>query len=389
LISNIQKQIGCDGLNAGRVAELDGLRGLAAVAVVVHHLGDGGRLLPWGWAAVDLFFVLSGYLITGIILKYGRRPGFLRAFYLRRGLRIWPIYYLALAAALLVTRPEPGAPWFYLTYLQNVPRYLGGAMPVWHEMVHCWTLALEEQFYLIWPAIMLLLTRTRHVALMALSVAIGSFVARLAGCEINLLVARCDGFALGALLACLHATGRRRLAASAGIASAIGGILALIYVAAGGGMPMADYRPSNVSASVLLSFALLVAVAGKLGDRSLAWLRWRPVVYLGTISYGLYLYHYPIQLRCYSLTMRLGIHGTSAEPYFVALLSLAAAALSWHVIERPLNGLKRYFPYAASPQWTVPLSAQPTLGIDDTPWRSTHIDHPTAPTSGTEDTPCG
>ena len=79
------------GVLAGRIPELDGLRGLAALGIVLYH--SNPKRLPAGWAAVDLFFVLSGFLITSIILRHGREAGFLRNFYLRRGLRIWPIYY--------------------------------------------------------------------------------------------------------------------------------------------------------------------------------------------------------------------------------------------------------------------------------------------------------
>src|SRR5262245_4877090 len=86
---------GGEAAGAGRVAELDSVRGLAALAVLVYHANSAW--LPFGWAAVDLFFVLSGYLITSIIVRNGDSAGFLRNFYVRRGLRTWPIYYLLIA----------------------------------------------------------------------------------------------------------------------------------------------------------------------------------------------------------------------------------------------------------------------------------------------------
>src|SRR5262249_10417329 len=119
-----------------RVPELDGLRGFAGILVVAHHLWP--EVLFFGWAAVDLFFVLSGYLITRIILENGG-PGFLWTFYARRSLRIWPIYYISILVLLTCTQPEPGAVPFYLLYIQNIPHYWGGHMPVWHEFVHSWT----------------------------------------------------------------------------------------------------------------------------------------------------------------------------------------------------------------------------------------------------------
>ena len=119
-----------------RIPELDGLRGLAALAVLLAHLGEGRwPLVGWGWTAVNLFFVLSGYLITGIVLREGHAPGFWRAFYARRVLRIWPVYFGTIAAILavgpLVGRPAAtaGLP-SYLTFTQNVPRYWGGETTV-------------------------------------------------------------------------------------------------------------------------------------------------------------------------------------------------------------------------------------------------------------------
>src|ERR1022692_2310156 len=96
---------GSDPGTMARVGELDSLRGLAALAVIIFHAKEAW--LPFGWAAVDLFFVLSGYLITSIILRQGGTPGFLRNFYIRRGLRTWPIYYL-LIAVVIVLSPEIG-----------------------------------------------------------------------------------------------------------------------------------------------------------------------------------------------------------------------------------------------------------------------------------------
>ena len=94
-------ELSADGRAAGRIIELDSLRGLAAIAVIVFHSKEAW--LPCGWAGVDLFFVLSGYLITSIVLRDGGSAGFLRKFYIRRGLRTWPIYYLLIALVIIVS----------------------------------------------------------------------------------------------------------------------------------------------------------------------------------------------------------------------------------------------------------------------------------------------
>src|SRR5689334_19766085 len=109
-----------------RVPELDALRALAALVVLLFHIRP--QRFPWGWTGVDLFFVLSGYLITTIILGHQGTRGFVRNFYIRRSLRIWPIYYLALLGLVLANRwlpkPQPmDALPYYLTYTQNLPSY--------------------------------------------------------------------------------------------------------------------------------------------------------------------------------------------------------------------------------------------------------------------------
>src|SRR5262249_22627254 len=160
-----------------------------------------------GWTGVDLFFVLSGYLITGIILRHGAQSGFLVKFYMRRGLRIWPIYYIALAVlvCLIMRMPEPlslrSLP-YYLTYTQHFPLYWRNAAPTLAPFDHTWTLALEEQFYIIWPALVLLAGRKRVVPLcigviaLAVMAREGGYLAWSAFSERTLL-GRCDGFALG------------------------------------------------------------------------------------------------------------------------------------------------------------------------------------------------
>ena len=102
-----------------RVGELDSLRGFAAIAVMIFHAREAW--LPFGWAAVDLFFVLSGYLITSIILRQGGRPGFLSSFYVRRGLRTWPIYYLLIAFLIVLSPVLPRAfEWPQLPFARNL-----------------------------------------------------------------------------------------------------------------------------------------------------------------------------------------------------------------------------------------------------------------------------
>ncbi len=187
-----------------RVPELDALRGLAALAIVLFHLKMG--VFPGFGSAIDLFFVLSGYLITSIVLREWGTRGFLRIFYIRRALRIWPIYYLAIAACYLMNpclpRPDPleGSGYFW-TYTQFIPGYWGGEIPTFSRLArHTWTLAIEEQFYLFWPVLVGLAGR-RWLLAISLPMLLAPVVMRSMGFFPHLLLTRCDGLALGAILA--------------------------------------------------------------------------------------------------------------------------------------------------------------------------------------------
>ena len=148
---------------APRVLELDGLRGLACLTILAYHIRPAA--VPYGWTSVDLFFVLSGYLITAILVRHRGSPGLLKSFYARRGLRIWPIYYLTIVVLVILGPwlPRPTS-WnglgYYLTYTQNIPRYWSGRVPAFSPYLnHFWTLANEEQFYIVWPILVITLGR--------------------------------------------------------------------------------------------------------------------------------------------------------------------------------------------------------------------------------------
>ncbi len=179
-----------------RILELDALRGLACLAIFIHHLAP--HRFPWGWAAVDLFFVLSGFLITSIILNSFHERRFLGHFYMRRGLRIWPIYFLTvlLLAAATPILPRPydsyGLP-YLLTYTQNVPLYWSYKAPQFTSyLMHTWSLAIEEQFYLIWPLLVCLVGR-RGVVPLSLALLFASVWARAHGFHWWLLLRAATG----------------------------------------------------------------------------------------------------------------------------------------------------------------------------------------------------
>jgi peptidoglycan/LPS O-acetylase OafA/YrhL len=369
---------GAVGTPAGpRIPELDALRGVAAVVIVIFH--SNTRRMPWGWAAVDLFFVLSGFLITGIVLRHGGTRGFLPRFYARRALRIFPVYYLVVlglvAFAALLPRPvDPRGLPYELTYTQYVPYYWFAEAPRYSPYLgHTWTLAIEEQFYLVWPALILLMGRSRaRVVGLSLATVAGSFAMRSMGFSVALLGARADGLALGGLLAALLMgdAGGTRVASRglrAGLAAmAVASALVLAALASFVGMGGPDTFPRWTGTVILAFSTLWLGVIGLVvthsGHRRLAWLRRPGLRRLGTISYGLYLYHFPVLTILGDLYRRLGLRG---QPLWREAPTIGAcfvvAALSWRCIERPILGLKDRFAYTGSRR-LVPSSPSPSTG---------------------------
>jgi peptidoglycan/LPS O-acetylase OafA/YrhL len=344
-----------------RVHEFDAMRGLAAVGIVVFHLWlPRVGILGVG---VDLFFVLSGYLITSIILKQRNQPGFLTTFYLRRVLRTWPIYYLSLFAFLVLNaflaRPYPlgGLP-YYLSYTQRIQHYWCGTAPAFFPgFGHTWSLAIEEQFYVLWPVLLLLLGRRRLVPLALAFVAI-PLVTRACGFQRWILMTKCDGLALGGLLALIlegrlvqtaltRKTWLFALLAIGAIAYLARGavllhLLANIWEPAGRPLSVLSVRMFMIN---VLCCSAVGLVACQAGSRWLAPLRDRRLCYLGQISYGIYLYHYIILDLFADHAAGLGLTNPTVRDALVVGLSLGTAALSWRFVEKPILGLKDRLTY--------------------------------------------
>ncbi len=346
----------------GRITELDALRGIAAIVIVVFHMRFVNTYPVMG-SAVDLFFVLSGYLITTIILAQGQRPGFFRTFYARRALRIWPIYYLGLFACVLLNplmaKPERlDGFWHYFAYLQHVPAYWGGETPPFSRLyLHSWTLAIEEQFYLLWPLAVVLLGR-KHLRLAIVPLLILPIVLRAQGYYRHLLFVRCDSLALGALLADLFFSPERvqanrvryqrvfiSIAACSLVAKfVVGPLLTRLDPVPGGFWAVWTFAFGTTELS-LIYFSIVGLVLMHQGGPRLAWLRHRALVRVGTISYGVYLYH-PFVLIFFPMIHRaLGIKGSPWMDVVKLGVCIALAELSWRCVERPILSLKDRFDY--------------------------------------------
>jgi peptidoglycan/LPS O-acetylase OafA/YrhL len=350
--------------------QLDGLRALAVLGVLVSHLtafGDNG-----GGYGVALFFVLSGYLITGILLRcrvlveHGQSLLVtLRQFYLRRALRILPIVYLVLAVGWLLGDPEiRRLIWWHLGYVSN---FLFAAQGYPAKTAHFWSLAIEEQFYVIWPLFIILCPR-RALAGTIGALILGSALFRVVsgqwfdGFPEMLTPTVSDALCFGALLTL--AEGDRRLAR---LVAWFGPPAALIAAAA-----FLDVVPidGGVALSAVffcrgLAFAWLVGLAARGDAPLLGRLLENPALtYIGKISYGIYVYHPFIDALYAHLAekFQLGSAHWLLRFGFVALSSIGLAALSWRFFEAPINALKRYFPYSVAakpPILAAPVSEPP------------------------------
>jgi peptidoglycan/LPS O-acetylase OafA/YrhL len=297
--------------------ELDTLRGIAVLLVVLFHAFGMSSRNAWisgpakwllhitdgGWIGVNLFFVLSGFLITGILVETRERRDYYRRFYSRRALRILPAYYMTLLLLLAVTRAgfvDRHASWSFLglsfIFLANVTGLLG--VPSQYTVL--WSLAVEEHFYLLWPAVVKRLSR-RSLPFLAVTIIVLCPLLRAFyyghgyeyGAGYTWLVA--DGLACGALLALCA---RGILASRVRMLRSATALMVFSIATFAAGSPFGIYLSRTLAGGIfrvtLLNtfFTGMLGMTLVLGSGSFAWLvRIRVLKFFGDISYGLYLIH--------------------------------------------------------------------------------------------------
>ncbi|MFN8542794.1 MAG: acyltransferase [Candidatus Binatia bacterium] len=360
-----------------RMRQLDGLRAVAVGMVLyAHYLGAWTLGLPLGRGGVLLFFVLSGFLITGILLRcrdyvvQGRQPAgsTLRQFYARRFLRIFPLFYAALLVTAVVDIPPVRRTLlWHVFYLSNV--YVAKRGDWITTVSHFWSLAVEEQFYLVWPCCVLFLS-PRVLGRIVVGVIVAAPALRAAGIalgmpvlSVRVLTPGCmDLLGFGALLALL-ATPDARPRPLAVLLSPVAGVTALaLATAAVAGASEPETRAIWLD-SALGVLAFWVVGRAATGFRGLAGrvLASAPAIALGRISYGIYILHplTPKLLGKLGFALEAGGPAAHALPTaaILTVTTIALAALSWRYYEAPLNALKRRYPYrlVSHPIPTIPL----------------------------------
>lgn len=345
------------------IPQLDALRAFAAIGVVIAHQGVFHNIFGLdrishrlGGFGVDMFFVLSGYLITGILLHCKNHCAgqslslTLRQFYFRRALRIFPLYYgvFIVFALLEVEGIRQNWIWF-MTYTVNFGKAFSH-YPGFYPLTHFWTLAVEEQFYLLWPLIVLLLSPRKLIYACCL-LTIASLLYRCVAIYNEIPPPIVQQFTFGCFdPLCIGA--------------------AFATISYHNWKPSIFYQTclwigTPLSATVLIfgnetvlfsvgrlvysmMFGAIIYHLAKGGNRRLnSLLGHKPILFMGKISYGIYVYHMPVIwiLGSYPIHVSSGLIGRPLNFIFILMTTIAIATVSWFVFENPINVLKRFFPY--------------------------------------------
>jgi peptidoglycan/LPS O-acetylase OafA/YrhL len=357
------------------IRALDGVRGMAIALVLMIHLLQSNdkptgtflvdlfiRVKSTGWVGVDLFFALSGFLITGILFDSLGEESYFRNFYVRRALRIFPLYYGVLLVLFVIFRPtwDDGRQlYLQLAYLQNTPLWWNAPQVGMLRglTVHLWSLAVEEQFYLVWPIIVFLVRDRRKLLWVALGLALTAPVIRTLALmhgasyatTYTSTICRADSLLSGAWLAlAVRGEYKDRILRLAPLTFCLA-ILSCIAIAWKSGSFYWDKNVmvNTVGYSVLaIAATSLIAMALRIGSRTAAVMDLSPLRWLGKYSYGIYVLH-PMIGFLYLPWIESHVHGKIAlhlAVFFSTLLvALPVAWLSFHFYERPFLRLKRYF----------------------------------------------
>jgi peptidoglycan/LPS O-acetylase OafA/YrhL len=368
------------------VPALDGIRGLAILLVLMNHLwswnGHSGRwvvdvlreIRGLSWVGVNLFFALSGFLITGILMNTLSSRSFFKTFYARRVLRIFPLYYGFLLLLLLLTIPLHftwnGWQYFYLTYTANLALWLKKPLLIGNfKIAQFWSLQVEEQFYLVWPFIVYRARTLPRLIRLSLVTCAVVFLIRIVLVVFKLsnspsgqylpysaTFACCDNLVYGCLLAFLLRTHwREKVLSYSGLLFVVCALPVLLERVIRHGSPWTNtfFLPTIGFSLIGIGSASLIAMA--LHPDSFAQCAFSlPVLrFFGKYSYGIYIVHYSVE----------GLLGTSPYSFFfkhlhiksisgllsaglILVISILLAVLSYRLFEVHFLKLKRYFSYA-------------------------------------------
>lgn len=345
--------------------ELDGLRGISILLVYVHHLYH--PLLPGGFFGVDIFFVLSGFLITSLLLQERNRKGSisLKNFYIRRALRLMPALLLVVLTtggyALVVLSGKKAIQayqgiWLTLSYVSNW-FYALGRFSAGNPLGITWSLAIEEQFYLTWPVMLYLglrlkLRRRWILGTLVVIISAVTFHRKILaehGASILRLYYGSDTRADALLIGCLAGLmvswdllphDNKRFQIYIKYLAAIAVIFFAYMVGTASWMDMMLYVQGGYTLIALSAALILIMLIVYPPKGALLILRFTPLVWIGRVSYGLYLWHWPVREFFYPKNK---IPDSFVQLLTVMVLSLLLTTLSYYLVEKPFLRFKKRF----------------------------------------------
>jgi len=299
---------------------LDGLRGIAILLVVFYHNFGFVKYFFFGWLGVDLFFVLSGFLITDILLDTVNKPGYFKNFYAKRILRIFPLYYLSLILFLLVLPRINGFPldfsfyidhqWWYWTYLQNWFVIFHSVGYTTTAIQHYWSLAVEEQFYVIWPLLIFIIRKPRillFITVLLLLAVIGTrlYMWTMQIKDLNYFglytYTRIDGICIGSMLAILQFMRSRFINKYFTVLILLLAVMNFVFYFINKEFNFTyPYLAIVGYTTFAILFAIIVHEVIQGNNKFFNFiLTIKPLKFFGKISYGLYIFHWPVYLILY------------------------------------------------------------------------------------------
>jgi len=353
---------------------LDSIRTFAVIFVILAHWGPAGfnnptikfiwtLLIPSGKFGVDVFFVLSGYLITNILLtaraESDNKNIIIKNFIIRRALRIFPIYYLLLGVLYLINYPDIKENiWYFGTYTSN---FLSYSQRAWNSFSHTWSLAVEEQFYLIWPWVIIYAPKTylkkSIIFFIILGISCSLLTEAVYGGWAKILTFNCfNAFGIGGLLAYFQQIGDNSFKKLLNILLPVS--IVIYFLNKFGLIPFLSIRTIH---SIIAVSLINYISENKYNYLALKIFENRFLIHLGKITYGIYLYHYIIpDLYKYIKTF---LTSTFSIPnsinsllnnYYVSYILMLSilyliSLASYHLIEIKLLKLKKYFEYKEQP----------------------------------------
>ncbi len=375
-------------LERGHILALDGLRGVAILLVVACHFVSNLRITAdgwaWplvafahaGWAGVDLFFVLSGFLITGILIDARGSNSYFKAFYARRALRILPAYYGFLFVIFVVlpllhisagdnamlARQHQGWYWLHLTNVMMALDELSGYGP--YPSTLFWSLAVEEQFYFIWPAVVAVCS-TNTLRKVCIGGILGCILLRIIGglsgvpgSALSVIpITRGDTLFVGGLLAIEYRRGALgRYARFAKVAGLVAVLLLLTFTGVYGQLDYLDRGTvmfGSIAIMVLGAAAVMTGITSPKESRGSSALRSGVLRFFGRYSYAIYIVHTAVlaaldHYRPFAMLPRFGGFALPTQALWALSyvgLSTGLAVLSWHLVEKHFLRMKRFFPY--------------------------------------------